>query len=348
MVKLFRNISLVVRTFFYLLIAGAVLLSCTHSDPVERIKSQLEIINPDLEIQFPGQFLVERQCFILFDPLVVFEGMKILDKQTGKKIVGYLDIGKGPEEFVTPWCGYSLNDTLIIYDLNALKKMECNIDSLYAGKVTINPTQFPFQGIDQLAKLKANQYVGGVFKTNAPFCLIKNNEIKYEFGKYPIDESISNTYDVFQGEILYHAERHVLGYAINDMPYLSLYECEGEDDTIRLLWESRFKDAHYTIGNRQLHWNSDQPAGISWFTFTKDYIACLVKEMRLEESFGRGEAQMPRAIYLYDYDGKLRKIIELNLPSNRISATTDDNVIYLISLDEEYCLTKLDLREYNL
>jgi hypothetical protein len=328
-------------------LCGLTVLSCCHpSEKAERLNVQLEMVYRDMEIQFPGQFVVERQCFILFDPFVTSECVKVLDRETGEKTVGFLNTGQGPDEFNMPWCGYSANDTLTIFDLNIKKKIECNLDSLSKGKASVHPIRFPHDHVLQLARLGTNRYAAGIFDSQTPFVLMQDDEIIHEFGKYPVEGVVTNISDRFQGTILYNEERHVLAYATFETPYLSLYQQEG--NVFMQLWESRFANAHYSISNDQLRWDNDQPAGIHEFAFTRDYIACLVKEMRLNKSSGRTKEHMAGTIYLYKYDGELVKILELDIPSVRIGATTDSNVVYLISLGEEYCLTKLDLQKYNL
>jgi hypothetical protein len=323
------------------------LSSCSHySNHAERFNVRLEIVYQDMEIQFPGQFMAGNHCLILFDPFVHSECVKVLDKLTGEKIFGFLDMGQGPDEFNMPWCGYSANDTLTVFDLNIKKKIECNLDSLCEGKVIVHPSRFPHEHVVQLARLGSNCYVAAMFNGQQPFTIIKDDEVIGEFGKYPIKESVTNASDRFQGTILYNEKRRVLGFATFDTPYLSLYK--HENDSFTLLWESRFAGAHYSISEHQLRWDNDQRAGIHEYTFTKDYIVCLVKEKKLSESIGRSKEQMSAAAYLYSYEGELIKILDLDIPSVRISATTDSNVIYFISLDEEYCLTKLDLQNYNL
>jgi hypothetical protein len=322
-------------------------MSSCHDDTknVERLSVQLEIINPDLEIRLPGQLVVTNHSFILFDPYAHSEAVRVLDKQTGEKITGFIDIGQGPDEFVTPWCGFISNDTLTVFDLNIQKIFECNLDSLYKGNVTVKPIKFLHPEVTELSKLATNQYVATSL-AQKPFSIIKNDEVVFEFGKYPFDVKITNYFDVFQGDVLYNSDRHVLGYATHLTPYLSLYKFEA--DTFRLLWESRFRSAHYSIINSELKYDNEQPAGIRGIAFTKDYIVCLVKEMRLKDSIGREKEQMAKSVFLYNYEGVLIKILELDIHTSGISAMPDSNVVYSVGLDEEYCLMKLDLGKYDL
>jgi hypothetical protein len=308
----------------------------------ERIRVHLDVINSDLRIKFPGTFLVTDSCFVLFDPFGSTGTVRILDKKTGNMFFSFVDIGRGPNEFVTPMCGYLINDSLTIFDLNAAKRITCSIDSLCKKNGSFTPKSLPRNDIVNLAMLKDNQYIVGIYMDKTPFCIIQNDTAEYEFGKYPVEADVTNAFDVFQGTILYNMDRNIICYATFDTPYLSLYE--HKDDNYIMSWEKQFAKPQYSISNHQLKWNDNHPAGIHEFTFTRDYIACLVKEMDLKKSIGRTEDKMARAIYLYDYDGNLKKILDLDFPSIRITSTPTSNTLYLISLDEEYSLTKFVLQ----
>ncbi|MDR3309441.1 MAG: TolB-like 6-bladed beta-propeller domain-containing protein [Tannerella sp.] len=335
------------KKIIVLYLCGLMISSCqSNQKKVERLDVQLSVIYRDLETSLPGELIVMEKCLILSDPFATSEYIKVLDKQTGEKIFGFLDIGQGPNEFNMPRCDISTgSNVLTVFDLNVKKILECDIDSLIEGKTPPRPGLFPFTDIICLAKYKPKQYVATLFTGSKPFAILKDNEIIFEFGKYPFSEKITNLEDVFQGTTLYNVDRQVLGYATFNTPYLSLYKSEA--DTFRLLWESRFRNAHYSISNSELRYDKEQPAGINGLAFAKDYIVCLVKEMRLKESIGRMKEQMAKSVYIYNYEGELVKILDLDMHTLRISAMSDSNVVYFVGLDEEYCLMKLDLGKYD-
>jgi hypothetical protein len=135
-------------------LCGLMLLSCNHRPtPVERLSVQLEIVNPDLETQFPGQLIAAKSCLLLFNPFVSSGCVSVLNKQTGEKIIDFLDTGQGPDEFTAPSCGYAVNnDTVTIFDLNAKKKLECNPESLSEGKASVRTVRFPYNKERDLQK----------------------------------------------------------------------------------------------------------------------------------------------------------------------------------------------------
>jgi len=332
------------KSFFptLIIICCSILFSCGNNKlrEIERSNIQVEMLNADLEIQFPGVFAVTHKCLVLQDPMRPRENVKLLDTETGDVILGFIDIGQGPEEFATPLLSYSTKGILTIYDPHTLKKVHFNIDSLYEGKVSIKPSPFYRKDIVRLEMLNDNEFIAGVYGKENPFCFIQNDSSMYEFGNYPIVVDIANTH-VFHGTVLYNNHRNVMCYATFHTPYLSLYEYKNQ--TFRMLWETSFKNAQYFISNHQLRWADDHPCGIQEVTFTRDYIACLVKEMYLKDASGRSKETLPRALYLYDYEGTLKKILDLDLASVRISADPETNLVYIIGLDDGWCLARLNL-----
>ena len=329
-----------------IIISCSIFCSCGNNQlaKVERLKVQVEILNSDLEIQYPGTIFVTHKCLVLHDPFMSSEHIKLLDTETGDVILGFIDIGQGPKEFVTPTFSYSTKGILTIFDLNSPKKVQFDIDSLYEGKISINPTQLYQNDIFELIMLGDNEFVAGIYRNENPFRFIQNDSSMYEFGNYPIQEDITNAFNVFQGTILYNDEKSIMCYATFNTPYLSLYEYK--DQTFTMIWETKFKKAQYFISNNQLRWENNHVCGISEFAFTRDYIVCMVKEMYLKDATGRGiKEKMARAIYLYDYEGNLKKILELDLHSFRISADPKTNIVYLVGMDDGWCLARIDLQK---
>ena len=328
-----------------IIISCCIFYSCSNNqlEKVERLKVQVEILNPDLEIQYAGNFLVTHKCLVLQDPFRPSGVIKLLDTESGNEIFSFIDIGQGPQEFVTPMFNSYFNNLLNIFDVNSLKKAQFDLDSLYEGKISINPTRLYQNDIIYLIMLGDNEFVAGVMGNENPFCFIQNDSSMYEFGNYPIQEDITNAFNVFQGTILYNNERNIMGYATFHTPYLSLYEYK--EKAFSLLWETRFAKAKYYISNHNLRWENNHVCGISGFAFTRDYIACMVKEMYDRDATGRSKENMARAIYLYDYEGNLKKILDIDLHSLRISADPESNLVYLVGMDDGWCLARIDLQK---
>ena len=80
---------------------------------------------------------------------------------------------------------------------------------------------------------------------------------------------------------------------------------------------------------------------------SKDYIIALQRDYTVddmdERKVGRDVSKCPRTVFLYDYDGNLRKIVDLGIPVMRIAADHRSNVLYAIGADPEYLLVKFEL-----
>ena len=57
--------------------------------------------------------------------------------------------------------------------------------------------------------------------------------------------------------------------------------------------------------------------------------------------------KLPKTVFLYDYDGNLKHIVNLGVPILRISANTKDNTLYIMAVDNEYVIMKYDLDAIN-
>jgi len=80
---------------------------------------------------------------------------------------------------------------------------------------------------------------------------------------------------------------------------------------------------------------------------TKDYIVTLERDREVdpldERTVGRNASKCPRTVFVYDYDGKLLKIVNLGMPVMRIAADGRSNAQYVIGVNPDFALAKYDL-----
>lgn len=55
------------------------------------------------------------------------------------------------------------------------------------------------------------------------------------------------------------------------------------------------------------------------------------------------QVNVPRTVFVYDYDGKLLKIVNLGMPVMRIAADGRSNALYVIGVNPDFALAKYDL-----
>lgn len=62
-----------------------------------------------------------------------------------------------------------------------------------------------------------------------------------------------------------------------------------------------------------------------------------------ETTVRRDISKCPRTVFLYDYTGRLLKIVDVGMPIMRIAANRNSNVLYMIGGNPDYVLAKCEL-----
>ena len=171
----------------------------------------------------------------------------------------------------------------------------------------------------------------------------------HAFGERPIKDEMNNAYDVFQGQIAYHSERKVLVYCNLVFPYLSVYKHSGNGNWS--LSKELKGDWDYTVNEGTLRFAPDSKKGAMELALTDDYIVLLQRDTEVEgvlsnkEKRGRNMASLPHSLFVYDYDLKLKKIINMPFPMLRLCGDADTNTVYAMSVNPEFELISIDLEE---
>jgi len=303
------------------------------------------VVADSLFTSFPGTLQVNSKHLLLHCP---FDGkekfLMIYDRESGEQITRVGTIGQGPGEWTAPGLANVIEDKLVVFDLNLKNYLLVDADNLYQDisvydsvrkMDVINPSKFIY--------LDNNRYIVGNFIEQHPFVMV-SNERSTACGKYPFNENMVN-YDRFQGNIMMHPQKKILIYGTFFNPYLAMYNIG--DDSMDLMWENQFKSPDYMISDHTLQWGSNQPDGVFDIAFTKDYIVCLVKDFK-NEATGRDVRTAPKAVYLFDYKGRLAYIFDLPNHTSRLAADAQSNTFYAVSLEPDYRIVKYDLTTVGL
>lgn len=75
---------------------------------------------------------------------------------------------------------------------------------------------------------------------------------------------------------------------------------------------------------------------------TRDYIVTLQRDYENdptdESQVGRNFEKLPQTLFVYDYGGKLLKIINYNVPIGRIAGNMKSNMVYALIVDPDFKL----------
>lgn len=324
----------------FLLIVLFIVSGCSKRTEVIRLNSKPHVLNDDILTVMPGDLVLTGNYLVWSDPFSKDYFLHVHDAVSGDKIGDCGKIGEGPEEFVTPSISRFSNDNCIFAcDANGTTVGYLSIDSLVEGKNTFIPLS-DFEKELDMSKLDSDLHISNTEDGNTDYFELYQNGKRSTFGKYPINKVKQHV----GGYKAYDKNSNLLVFASFKFPYLALYQ--KNKDTFKLLWERIPDEANYDIRDNQLIFNR-KIMGAGDLCMCKDYIVTLERDREVdpldESTVGRDPSKCPRTVFLYDYDGNLLKIIDLGMPTMRITANRESNKLYAIGVNPDYVLVKYEL-----
>ena len=80
---------------------------------------------------------------------------------------------------------------------------------------------------------------------------------------------------------------------------------------------------------------------------TKNFIVCLIKDFK-SEARGMDPKTNPKAVYLFDYEGRIKHIFDLPNHTARLAADGQSNIFYAVSVEPDYTTVEYDLNTVGL
>lgn len=317
------------------------LFSCSSRkvDPV-RMKLQPHVLTSEIFTTMPGDLFMSGGYLVWSDPFAHDYFIHVHDASTGE-VVGVMGkVGEGPQEFVSPLVSrISIDGQVFAQDANGNTVGYLSLDSMLLQRP-------PFIELTEFEKtLKMNKIDKGVYMANtedgdADYFRLNVDGKESAFGVYPVREVRQH----IGGYKAYNPKTGMLVYVSFQFPYIALYKREG--DTFQLQWERKTKKETYEIVNDRLVFDR-KIMGAGDVCMSKDYIITLERDREVdpvdESMVGRNASKCPRTVFLRDYDGNLLKIIDLGMPTMRITADPETNVLYAIGVNPEFTLAKYEL-----
>lgn len=329
--------DIILSCFLLFLICG-----CKRQmDHPQRIKIKCQPVSDEVMTTMPGSLIVCRDYLVWTDPFAHDYFVHVHDKSSGEPIGVMGKVGKGPEEFISGGISqYCINNKFYANDPNSNTRGYLSIDSLIRHKnpfVRLVGTEKEKEGFNQLSN---NVYVGYTENGDKDYFNAIINGSRSTFGKYPILESkrhigLGSAYDSISGMFV---------YAPFSIPYMALYK--RIDNTFILQWERKSDKKNYEIVDGKIIFDRTIQ-GASEICMTKDYIVTLERDRENdpidESSVGRDASKCPQTVFLYDFDSRLIKIVDLGLPVMRIAADRSSNTLYAIGVNPEFQIVKCEL-----
>ena len=296
------------KIILYIISVLTVFTSCTTTDVPDKVSLQPQVMNDSLLTTMPGDLLLIDDYLVWSDPFSDNKFLHVHRSSDGKYIGSMGQKGEGPQEFVSPLINrFSINRCIAAHDANGKTRGYLSIDSLIVGKE-------PFMSLSD-------------FDRNIRMAKL-DEQVKHHMGTY-------KTYD---------KDRGLLAFGPFNFSYLALYKKEG--DNFKLLWERMPEKENYSVVDGAIRFDRSV-MGVRDICMTKDYIVTLERDREVdpldERTVGRNASKCPRTVFVYDYDGKLLKIVNLGMPVMRIAADGRSNALYVIGVNPDFALAKYDL-----
>lgn len=331
---------------YILFIAIAMFSSCSEKNgEVERISNQAyKIISDSIYSRMPGTILYQ-DGIVYWEDVPSFEKfVHAVDVKTQSEITSFANKGEGPDDFTAPGLSLAFQGGLYINDGNKPLEILYQWDG---ANLSMQRQKYENNAMaTRLLHLDAETTLLLCPDKNELFHLVGKNTSGTSFGERPIKDEINNAYDVFQGNVAYHPEKKTLVYSNLYFPYLAIYKCSNNGNWSRT--NELKEDWDYTISEGSLKFAPDSKKPAMEMALTDDYIVLLQRDTQVEESVsskerGRSMALLPHSLFIYDYNLKLKKIINMPFPMLRLCGDTETNTVYAMCVDPEFELISINL-----
>ncbi len=331
-----------------ILACSALLFSCTSvKREVRRIDNvKFTVLSDSIYTHMPGELYCTNDYIVWVDPFSASGLIHFLDAKTGKELMTWGNIGNGPKEFTAIKAALSYPPFLYVFDLNKKLQALLNLKTLSVENPdkSIKWRNDSLMDFTKRLQLSENTFVslspGGTY----PFVL-DNNDVVDSVGHFPISDKISNGFNVFQGNILYNAERKCLVYSTTLFPYTAMYRFDKGQ--LSLEWEKLDKIV-YEVNKDLFVLDKTNKHGFHATALTKNYIVGSCRDEEVEGTLpkglpGRDLKRLPHSLFVYDYKFNLCKIINLKLPILRLAGNVVSDDLCAIIANPEFEIIKLSL-----
>ncbi len=331
----------ILRTFLLCILV----ISCQSQENILRESVKFDIVTDSVFSRMPGTMIRTNDYLVWQDPFGIDGFIHIIDIATGNEIDAIGKIGQGPDEFNTPSiCTSYFKNSVFVYDLNSPLQAYFFLDSLKENK---NPYSRYIDNsqnrITSIINIDENEFIIYQPSETKRFKILNNSGV-ISFGNSIVNNSIENSYDVYQGAISFNNERKKLVFASLRFPYMEIYNTQKETPVLE--FSTGLSNEAYTIEGKILKPETKRK-GARDLALTKDYIVVIQRDYKSnnidESTVGMDFNKLPTTIFLYDYNGNIKKIVDIGIPIFRIAGNIQDNTLYAIGVNPDFIIVKCEL-----
>lgn len=298
----------------------------------------------NMEMSLPGSMYVTDSLVIISKIRPFDELIDVYDLRTLQLKTKLCNIGRASNELIQAELIIDSDSVFVAYDFNG-KGIFYSIKD-FSIIDTRNDLGFDY---DARCKINANSYVvvDDKYDGGDLFVNYMNGE-KRTFGKFPIDGDYTNKNEFVKGT-LHLTKDSILYYFPYSLPYCAKYKMR--ENQFELMDEKYYGKYNVSkdVNGRAVFENDGQR--LNNLVFTKNYIVNLTRspedQLAYRSAGARGNdlSNLPKHLYLYDYDLNLIKIVDLGINTLRIGAERRNlDVVYLICIvDGAFNISKIEL-----
>lgn len=327
-----------------LLICSCVLAlaACSQSPEVAREKRPFTVLTDSIYTSMPGDLILSPKYLVWSDPFSDGAFIHVHDTVNGQEIGAMGSIGQGPEEFVSPGMSrFAVNNEIYASDANSNNRGYFSIDSLLCGGKAFR--RIEGDSLQTYSRVTEHLYISDTKDGDEVYFSALIDGQNVTFGNYPIPDIKQHLF----GSLAYDVRNSNFIYAALDIPYLSCYHYDETAGNFELLWERKTSVDNYRMENGYLQFDMDKAKGASELCLSRDYIITLERDRKYdqtkESSVGRDASLRPTTVFLYDYEGNLKRIVDIGAPILRICSDVTRNTVYALVVNPDYTLVKCEL-----
>ena len=321
------------------LVASLLLAFCSCSSKQEQKEVPVQSLKH--EVLMGDEYLIgrTRDLNLMNDSIPVVINLKSENvfqvlNHSRKKVLEMGQVGQGPDDFLMPF-GLSTreNNAFSFYDLNRRRYSTIHLnedDDSWQVEHHFKSDSLPHIHIQPI---RDSLYLGtGMYKNYHLVLLDKHGVFRKGFGEIPYrDEEERKVEDMirseaYQGTLAVSPSGNKVAHVLIKGDMIYLYNI-AENGELELISEQikAYPDYRYDSGAL----NQSSPMHHLMACATDDYIYTLYSGRTYKEH--KDKAFRGNLISVYDWDGNLVKLLELDVDVNEIAITRDNRKIYAIA-----------------
>lgn len=301
--------------------------------------AEFKVLNNEFMFGSGGYGLYVLNNFIVWSNLKASDNfLHIMNKENGERVYLAGKIGYKENEYISPFVVKTIwNNYLFVYDLMGHTKRYFTVNSLINegdGFVELSKADSLIRAKGYDMRLENDLYIAFNSKDDDTPYRLYFNGLEKNFGKYILKDEKQHFYPT----TLYNPDKKLLIMGSGVVNYFCCYKWEGSD--FKLMWENRH---HYVYGKHHgLIIFDNSRVGAYDIALTKDFIVTIQRNYendRTSETAAMKDFRLlPQTLFVYNYDGKLLKIINYKVAISNIAGDIQTNKIYAIFANPDFML----------